>query len=124
MGSDTGTRVRRVAEGVREELASLIAHEVRDPGAAGAIVTRVEMTSDLRLARVHIRLLHGGDAEQCRRTVVEALGRASGMLRRQLTRRLSLRFAPELRFHYDEGLDKTTRIEEILVEITRERRSH
>ncbi|MDP9149602.1 MAG: 30S ribosome-binding factor RbfA [Myxococcota bacterium] len=122
MGSEQATRVRRVADGVREELASLIAQEVRDPGAVGAIVTRVEMTSDLRGARVHVRLLEGGDVEARRRTVVEALGRASGMLRRELTRRLSLRFAPELRFHYDEGLDKTTRIEELLVEIERERR--
>ncbi|MDP9037021.1 MAG: 30S ribosome-binding factor RbfA [Myxococcota bacterium] len=122
MGSEQGTRVRRVADGVREELASLIANEVRDPGALGAIVTRVEMTRDLRGARVHVRLLEGGDVEARRRNVVEALGRASGMLRRELTRRLSLRFAPELRFHYDEGLDKMTRIEELLVEIDRERR--
>ena len=38
----------RVAEGVREEIASMIADEVRDPGAAGAVVTRVEMASDLK----------------------------------------------------------------------------
>jgi ribosome-binding factor A len=122
MAAERGTRVRRVSEGVREELASLIAEEVRDPGAAGAIITRVEMASDLKSARVQVRLLEGGDLPERRATVVEALGRASGMLRREVTQRLGLRFAPQLRFVYDEGLDHTTRVEEILAEIEAERR--
>jgi ribosome-binding factor A len=117
-----GTRVLRVAEGVREELASLLADEVRDPGAVGAVVTRVEMTNDLKSGRVYVRLLEGGDDKTRREAVVEALGRASGMLRREVTQRLSLRFAPQLRFFYDEGLDRTMRIEELLAEIEAEKR--
>jgi ribosome-binding factor A len=116
-------RVRRVAEGVREELASLIADEVRDPGATGAVITRVEMASDLKSARVYVRLLEGGDDPTRRATVIEALGRASGMLRREVTQRLRLRFAPQLRFLFDEGLDRTLRVEELLAEIEAEKRS-
>jgi ribosome-binding factor A len=119
--SEAGTRVLRVERGVREELASMLADEVRDPGAAGAIVTRVTMAKDLRSARVYVRLLEGGDEER-RKSVVDALYRASGMLRSELTRRLGLRFAPELRFAYDAGADKTDRIEAILAEIEAERR--
>jgi ribosome-binding factor A len=122
MAAERTTRVRRVSEGVREELAALLAGEVRDPGAAGAIVTRVEMSSDLKTARVYVRLLEGGDDPARRTTVVEALGRASGMLRREVTQRLQLRYAPQLRFAYDEGQDRTTRVEEILAEIEAERR--
>jgi ribosome-binding factor A len=123
MAAERGsTRVLRVAEGVREELASLIADEVRDPGAAGAVVTRVEMTSDLKSARVYVRLLEGGDDPQQRARVTDALTRASGMLRREVTQRLGLRFAPQLRFFYDEGLDRTTRVEELLAEIEAEKR--
>lgn len=115
-------RTKRVAEGVREELASLLAEEVRDPGAAGAIVTRVEMSKDLRAARVAVRLLEGGDEPARRKALLAALGRASGMLRREVTQALSLRFAPELRFAYDEGTDATSRVEQLLVEIESERR--
>jgi ribosome-binding factor A len=122
MGSEPGTRARRVGEALHEQLASLLADDVKDPRAAGAIVMRVEMSNDLRTARVAVRLLEGGDAER-RRVLVDALGRASGMLRRELTQRLGLRFAPELRFAYDDGLDSRARIEKLLLEIEAERRS-
>jgi ribosome-binding factor A len=123
MSSEQVTRGRRVGESVREELASLLAHKVKDPGAKGAIVTRVEMPDDLRSARVLVRLLVGGEDAGCRRALVRALQRASGLLRREITRTLGLRYAPELRFVYDDGADRTTRVEEILAQIEAERRS-
>jgi ribosome-binding factor A len=121
--SESGTRSRRVGEGLRQELAALLAGQVKDPRAAGAVITRVEVTSDLRSARVGVRLLEHGDDEASRRALLGALRRASGMLRREATQRLALRYAPELRFEYDEGLDATTRIEELLDEIAAEKRS-
>ena len=122
MGSEQGTRVLRVERGLREELAAMLVGEVRDPGAAGAVVTRVTMSKDLRSARVYVRLLEGGADAARRKAVVDALYRASGMLRSELTRRLSLRFAPELRFEYDEGVDKSDRVERLLAEIEAEKR--
>jgi ribosome-binding factor A len=121
MGPEQGTRARRVAEAVREELALLLSADVKDPGAAGAVVTRVEMANDLHCAHVMVRLLDGGADPKRRALLVKALGRASGMMRRVLTQRLGLRLAPELAFSYDDGLDNTTRIEEILAEIHAER---
>src|ERR1700722_19099932 len=98
-------RSSRVAERIREELAWMLTREVRDPGAAGTIVSRVEMTDDLKTARVYVRTLEGkGTAE-----TLAALKRANPMLRRQVTTRVGLRFAPELRFFYDERLDAVTR---------------
>ena len=123
MPNEHGTRVRRVEKGMREELASLLADEIKDPGAAGAIVTRVEVTNDLRSARVFIRLLEGGDDPERRSRVLAALGRASGLLRREVSRQLALRHAPELRFAYDEGQDHTTRVEELLAEIDAEKKT-
>src|SRR5580692_1757458 len=98
MTTEHDTRVRRVSKGMREELAALLGGEVKDPGARGAIVTRVELTNDLRSARIFVRLLEGGDDPERRKKVLAALGRASGMLRREVTQRLALRAAPELRF--------------------------
>jgi len=124
MASEPGMRARRVGEGVREELATLVAQELKDPRAAGAVVTGVEMTGDLRSARVRVRLLAGGEDLESRRRLVEALGRAAGMLRREVTQRLRLRTAPELKFVYDDGSDRSTRVDELLAEIEAERRSH
>jgi ribosome-binding factor A len=119
---ESRTRVRRVEKALREELATMLAHEVKDPGAAGTIVTRVELTNDLRSAKVHVRLLEGGDDPARRTAVVAALVRATGMLRREVTQRLQLRSAPELRFVYDDGMDNTTRVEQLLAEIDAERK--
>jgi ribosome-binding factor A len=120
--SGSGNRVRRVAEGVRVEIASLLGREVKDPGVAGAVVTRVEMPGDLRVAHVFVRLLDGAEDTDKRRTLLNSLRRASGMLRREVAQRLRLRYAPELRFTYDDGTDHTTRVEEILSEIEAEKR--
>jgi ribosome-binding factor A len=120
--SDGGTRVRRVEQSVREEVSSLVADEVKDPRAAGAVVTRVQMGADLRVARVYVRLLEETDEPSRRREVVEALRRASGMLRREVTQRLGLRYAPEIRFEYDEGTDHLTSVERVLAEIAADRR--
>jgi ribosome-binding factor A len=110
-------RSSRVAERVREELAWMLTREVRDPGASGAIVSRVEMTDDLKTARVYIRTLEGKGKTE----TLAALKRANPMLRRQVTTRVGLRFAPELRFFYDDQLDTVTRIEELLEEVKREK---
>ncbi len=115
-------RARRVAQRVREELASLLAHDVKDPGAIGAVITKVEMTPDLRVATARVRLLAGGDDRTRRRELVSALRRASGMLRREVTQRLGLRYAPEITFAYDDGLDHAGRIDELLAEIDAERK--
>jgi ribosome-binding factor A len=122
MPAEPSTRVQRVAEAVRQEIASLLANEVKDPGAAGAVVTRVQVSSDLRSVRVLVRAFESGDDPERRKSLIAALSRAAGMLRRELTQRLSLRYAPELRFFYDDGSDNTTRVEELLAEIEAERR--
>jgi ribosome-binding factor A len=116
-------RAVRVAERVREELAFMLAGEVRDPRVAGAIVARVEMADDLRSARVYVRVLEGGASPERRRELVAGLDRASGMLRREVTQRLGLRWAPTFKFLYDEGQDKVARIEELLAEVEAEKRS-
>jgi ribosome-binding factor A len=122
MPAEPKTRPKRVGEGLRQELATLLGSEVRDPGAAGAVVTRVDVTDDLRNARVLVRLLEGGDDPRRRRELLSALRRAAGLLRRGAARRLALRHAPELRFSYDDGLDATSRIEALLAEVEAERK--
>ncbi|MES1944993.1 ribosome-binding factor A [Salinisphaera sp. PC39] len=92
------SRSRRVAEQIKRELARLIATEVKDPRAAGATVTDVEVSRDLAHAKVYVGLfdLDGDGAD-----VVAALRRAGGFLRGRLGADLRLRSVPELHFIED-----------------------
>jgi ribosome-binding factor A len=110
-----------VAERIKAELMELLLRGVvRDPAAADCYVSAVEVSDDLRHARVYLRLLRMGVDDAARRRAVEALQRASGFLRRELAPRLRMKYQPELRFEWDEGVDRAARIEELLSEIERE----
>ena len=111
-------RPSRVGEQIREDLTELLAREVHDPGVGFVTLTRVTVTSDLQLARVHYTVL--GDAK-ARNESKRALERATPFLRRQLGRRLRLRRIPELTFFYDESIERQDRIERILLDLEAER---
>ena len=100
-------RVERVAEQVREEVSQILATEVSDPGVGLVTVTRVKVTPDLSLARVYWTLL--GDAAERKKTT-KALQRAAPFVRHLLAERMTLRRAPEVLFHYDEGLAAHQRV--------------
>jgi ribosome-binding factor A len=116
------TRVARVSEGIKVELASLIGTEASDPRLEGVIISAIELSGDLRLAKVRVRLLQGGDDLKIRERALKGLASASGFLRHQVSDRLKLRHPPELRFVYDEGQDARMRVEEILHEINTEKK--
>jgi ribosome-binding factor A len=85
------------------------------------VVTGVEVTDDLLIAKIGVRLLIADDDERERRNIVERLRRAAPRLRRAITPRLELKRAPELRFHYDTGPDAHQRVAELLREVQAER---
>lgn len=105
-----------------QELAILISQKIRDPRARGAVVSRVDLSDDLRQARVYVRALEGAEDDAKKKELIEGLERASGVLRREATRALKLRVAPELKFFYDDGLDKRSRVDSLLAEIEHENR--
>ena len=114
-------RAARVVERVREEVARSLAREIRDPRVVGVVVTRVEMPDDLQLATIYVRLEQGGDDPAARKLAMKGLASTTPKLRRSVGARLGMRYAPELRFHYDEGVDAKTRVEELLHEIKSEK---
>ena len=105
-------RSERVADQIRAELARLLAEEVRDPRIGFVTVTAVELSPDMRNARVYVSIL-GDDPE----TSLRALRRATPFLKRGIARRAGLRFTPELRFAIDESISGGFRIEKLLGEI-------
>jgi ribosome-binding factor A len=116
-------RSARVATMLVKELAWLLAREVRDPRAAFVAITRVNLTDDLRSARVFVRLIKDGDLPERRREALFGLSRAAGLLRKEVSRRLGLRHTPELSFEYDDGQDDVMRIETLLEEVRAEERA-
>jgi len=109
-----GSRRDRVADQIRSELATLLAREVHDPGIGFVTLTRVQVSPDLQLARVHYTALGDDKAQQ---NSARALERAAPFLRRQIGSRLRLKRAPELRFVYDESIAGQDRIERLLNEL-------
>jgi len=107
-------RTERLAEEIREEVALLIASELKDPRIGFVTVTRVEVTPDLRTARIYVGVL---GTEKQRTTSLAGLKQGAGFLRRALGRTLRLRYTPELLFLYDEGLEASDRVAKLLAEI-------
>jgi ribosome-binding factor A len=109
-------RTARLGEEIREEVAQLIAGELKDPRIGFVTVTRVEVTPDLRTARVYVGVL---GTEKQKQASLTGLRQAAGFLRRALGQSLRLRYTPELVFTNDEGLEASDRVAQLLAEISR-----
>ena len=106
-------RTERLAEEIREEVARIVGRELKDPRIGFVTITWVELTDDLRTARVNVGVLGGvGDREK----TLAGLQKAAGFVRRELGKRIRVRHTPELIFQYDEGLDATDRVARLLEE--------
>lgn len=106
-------RQQRVAEMMREELTILIAGELTDPRLADAMVnvTDVEVSQDLRNARVYVEHVLPREASQ---GILDALRHAESYLRQALVENLDLRFVPSLTFHIDDANERGRRIDALL----------
>ena len=107
----TSDRMRRVDEAVREVLSGAITQEVKDPRIGFITVTAVETSPDLRHARVFVSVL-GDDAQ--RRRSLDGLRSAHGFLQRRVATELRIKHTPTLDFLYDDSVDRSLRIQEIL----------
>jgi len=108
----------RVAERIRAELTEMVLRgEIRDPASQGVILSEIHVSPDLRHARIYVRLLDLDPSAARKDAAVAALSKAAGYLRRELGTRLATKFTPELRFFWDDAVDRGYRVEEILREM-------
>jgi ribosome-binding factor A len=119
--TNDGRRTKRVAELIQRHFADILRREVDDPRLAAVVVTGVDISDDLMIAQIGVRLLVADDDERQRKSIIDRLRRAAPRLRRVITPRLELKRAPELRFHYDVGPDAQQRVSELLREVDAER---
>ena len=111
--SRPGARRARIADQIQRELAELIRLEVRDPRVRMVTLTAVELSRDQSHARIFFTAL-GSDSDV--RDALEGLEHAAGFLRSSLAHRLSTRTVPELRFTFDESVERGMRLTRLIDE--------
>ena len=104
-------RSDRVGQNMLEVLASLVLVDVKDPRVKQVQLTAVDPSPDLKFARVYYILLDKREADEDAQAGLE---RAAGFLRKELGEKLQIRHVPELRFVYDESVERGRRIDDIL----------
>jgi len=114
------SRTNRIGQLVMRELAQMIQHEVSDPRVGLVTVSHVDVTSDMKYAKVFVTRLNGVDSEQDIEECLAGLKRAAGFLRRNLAGRVELRNIPELRFHYDKSLEHGFQMDELIAKANKD----
>lgn len=112
-----GHRVERLAEQIRDDVAEMVAGELKDPRIGLATVTRVELSADLRHARVLVSVAGG---EEAKGETLAGLSSATSFVRRELGKRLRVKRAPEVAFVLDRGLENENKIEAVLDQLKKE----
>jgi ribosome-binding factor A len=103
-------RSTRVGELLRQILAAILLERVSDPRLQELTITEVEMSPDLKLARVYYVERQGTDREE----LIIALDKAMGFIKQEVAREHILRTIPEFQFLPDETLEKAERLERLL----------
>jgi ribosome-binding factor A len=111
-------RSEMVAKEIKALVSEIVFHEIKDPRIGFVTFTRVELSADLRQAKIYYSSLGEPEAQdEC----LEGLRSASGFIRRMVAQRLNLRFAPEIIFKYDEGISGSISFSQKLEEIKKRR---
>jgi ribosome-binding factor A len=106
-------RSLRMAEAIREVVATAILFEVADPRVQSVTVLRVEVSGDLRQAKVFVSIM-GTESE--RRRALEGLNHATGFLQARVAARLQTRFTPVLSFKLDDSVRKSVELGRLIDE--------
>lgn len=109
-------RAQRVRELFKQELGSMLQREIKDPRIGFATITDVEVTADLRYAKIFVSPF--GDDESARLTM-EGLESAKGYIRTELGHRVRLRFTPEISFALDRSIERGVRLTHLIDEVGR-----
>ena len=104
-------RADRVAGHLHKALSDLLQRGVKDPRLESATITGVRMSADLKLAKVYYAV-YGKTVDKD--DIASGFNQAKGHIKRVLARNLGLKYMPEIRFYYDESLDRGARIENLL----------
>jgi ribosome-binding factor A len=117
----TSRRVQKAAQAIREVVSMAILTELRDPRVADVTVTFVEVSPDMRQAKVHVSVM-GDDAKQ--KLCLHGLESSAGFLQTKIGKRIDTRYTPRLRFELDMGVKKSLAIAQLLNDVLPEDATH
>jgi ribosome-binding factor A len=107
-------RVLKVAEAIREVVGMAILTELRDPRIQDVTVTYVEVSPDLRYAKVHVSVMGDQAKEQLS---LRGLKNSAGFLQQKIAKRVDTRYTPRLSFVLDQGVKHSLEVTRILGEV-------
>lgn len=107
-------RLLKAASAIREVVSMAIITELRDPRVTGVTVTAVEMTPDMRQAKVHVSIM-GHEKKQA--DCLEGLKRSAGFLQAKINDRIETRYTPKLEFYLDKGVKHSIEVARILKDV-------
>lgn len=112
-----GVRVEKIQELIKEQVSAIIMREVKDPRIGFVTVTDVDISSDLKNAKIYVSLL--GSTKQMKDSW-EGLNSSLGFIRRELAHRVRMKFIPEIKFYVDTSLEYSAHIQELLNKVHQE----
>ena len=111
-------RPGRVQEAIRQETSKIVHVEMKDPRIGFITITKVDLTKDLRYARIYFSIL---GEDKAKKLALKGLNSAKGYIKGLLADRIKLRFMPEIVFAIDESLEHAKHIYDILDQIKKEK---
>ncbi len=118
LGTEPRRRPARIADAIRNEIATLLLYQVKDPSLLSVTIVRVEVSNDIKRAKIY----YACDPEM-EKKVRQGLSRARGFMRSHLAKVMQMKYVPELIFHSDPGPTHAERMEQIFQEIASEDKS-
>jgi ribosome-binding factor A len=112
-------RTERVGELIHHQISLMLDREISDPRLSSITVIRVEMSGDLRIAKVYLAS-RDKSAEMNEKEIKDALAHASGYFRRQVAQTVDLRYAPEIRFYIDHSIEMGEHFLQVLEQVEEE----
>ena len=106
-------KIERINSTMIKEISYILASEVKDKELKFVTVTDCKVTSDLSFAKIYVRTLNDDKIDE----TINALNKAKGFIRKNLSSRMDIRHVPELNFVYDESLETGKKIEDIIKDI-------
>ena len=110
-------RVEKLQELIKQEVGKILLMDIKDSRIGFVTVTGVEMTGDLREAKIYVSIM--GNDEQIKSSW-EGLHSALGFIRREIGKRIKIRFTPEISFALDKSRDYSEHIQKLLLKIKSE----
>lgn len=118
-GETMGIRSERVEGQLKKEISKILQEDLKDPRIGFVTITRIDLTGDLRYARVYFSIM-GDDA--AKEEGLKGIKSAIGFIRKLIAERMDLRYVPELYFKLDNSLEYSINLEKTFERIKNERK--